>query len=112
MAKLLKFNPLAGLMGSINFGRLDGTGFVEESPIVPQGRAEDAQPVPIVRYTGGEGGWCPGHTPAGWEQPTADKAAALGYWQSAGGWIYPPEGRGQYVDWGELAEAFEAGTAT
>jgi len=64
-------------------------------------------PHPIVKYTGGAGGWCPGHEPMFWEQDTATKAAALGYWQSAGGWIYSPSGT-MFVDWGMLAEAFEA----
>jgi len=85
----------------------DSIDLVDEGSFVPSGRSEDAPPWPVKRYTGAPFvGWCPGHEPMWWEKKTARKARDLGYWQSAGGWIYPPDGGSALVDWGDLADHF------
>ena len=61
-------------------------------------------PTTNARYIGDAAGWCPGHEPLiPIDRSTAETAARLGYWQSAGGWIYSPEGR-RFVDWLDLAD--------
>jgi hypothetical protein len=68
-----------------------------------------AKPNPITWYTGNP--WANGHTPMqAWEKPIAQRAAARGIRQSAGGYFYTADNATRPIasDWDQLEEWLDA----